>query len=152
MKYFLILFFVSASSAALAQQSGEVKITKFKPPTVKTFLGSHKNGDSVLPGEAAQLLTMPLKIQDDKKTEYEIDSYQFLYRKRGVFENEDNGKKEISSTISSARFFATPLTKIWIDNVGNNLKKDEQLYYFDIVVKDKQGRKFNAPEIKITVL
>lgn len=152
MKYVLLFILISASSAALAQQNVEVKVTKFKPPTVKTFLGSHKNGDSVLSGEAAQLLAMPLKIQDDKKAEYEIDSYQFLYRKKGVIENEDNGKKEPTSTISSARFFTTPLTKIWIDNVGNNLKKDEQIYYFDIVVKDKQGRKFNAPEIKITVL
>lgn len=152
MKYLLLFILVSVSSAALAQQTGEVKVTKFKPPTVKTFLGSHKNGDSVSPGEAAQLLAMPLKIQDDKKAEYEIDSYQFLYRKKGVIENEDNGKKETTLTISSARFFTTPLTKIWIDNVGNNLKKDEQLYYFDIVVKDKQGRRFNAPEIKITVL
>ena len=152
MKYLLFLILISISSASLAQQSGEVKITKFKPPSVKTFLGSHNNGDSVLPGVAAQLLTMPLKITDDKKAEYEIDSYQFLYRKKGVIENEQNGKKQTSFTISSARFFATPLTKIWIENVRENLKKDEQLYYFDIVVKDKQGRKFYAPEIKITVL
>jgi hypothetical protein len=31
------------------------------------------------------------------------------------------------------------------------LQKDEQLYFFDIVVKDKEGRDFFAPEIKITI-
>lgn len=152
MKSILFVFLVSVSSLAWAQQPQVVKVAKFKPPVVKTYLGNHQNGDSVTAGSASQLLALPLKIMDDKKNEYTIDSYQFLYRKKGVIENEQNGKREITYTISSNRFFATPLTKIWIDNIKDNLKKDEQLYYFDILVKDKQGRKFSAPEIKITIL
>jgi hypothetical protein len=54
-------------------------------------------------------------------------------------------------TIVADRFFATPLPKVWIENTKDQFKKDEQLYFFDIVVKDKEGRKFFAPELKITI-
>lgn len=151
MKYFLIILFTAIGSLVFAQEK-ETKIPKFKPPVVKTFLGINQNGASVTKEEATQLVAIPLRVTDDKKNTYEIVSYQFLYRSKGVVENEENGKREEAFTIVSGRFNNTPLPEIWVNNIKDNLKKDEQLYYFDILVKDKQGRKFSAPEIKITIL
>lgn len=151
-KYIPFVFLLSVSAISFAQKTEVVTVTKFKPPVVKTFLGINENGASVTKEEATQLLALPLKIVDDKKNAYPIDSYQFLYRRKGVIEDEQTGKKEVAFTIVSNRFSTTPLPKVWVDNIKDNLKKDEQLYYFDIVVKDKQGRKFPAPEIKITLL
>lgn len=153
LKYFLLVFTISTSALfSYAQEKPVItKVAKFKPPVVKTFLGINQNGASVTQDEAVQLITLPLKITDDKNNLYTIDSYQFLYRKKSFIQNEETGKAQATFTIQSSRFTATPLPKIWIDNLKNSLQKEEQLYFFDIVVKDKEGRKFFAPELKITV-
>ena len=153
LKYFLFTISFTTSAFISFSQDNPVitKVAKFKPPVVKTFLGTNQNGALVTTDQASQLLSLPLKIIDDKNNEYAIDSYQFLYRRKGVTEDEQTGKAQVSFTIVSDRFFATPLPKVWVDNIKGNLKKEEQLYYFDIVVKDKQGRKFSAPELKITI-
>ena len=153
LKYFLLIFVVSTSALfTYAQQKTVItKIAKFKPPVVKTFLGVNQNGASVTQDEAVQLITLPLKITDDKNNLYPIESYQFLYRKKSFVQDEETGKALPSFTIQSSLFTATPLPKIWVDNLKNSLQKEEQLYFFDIVVKDKEGRKFFAPELKITI-
>ena len=139
-------------SAVLAQDKEIItKEPKFKPPVVKTYLGINQNGASVTKEEASQLIGLPLKIVDDKNNTYPVDSYQFLYRRKSAVRNDNTGKKETVFTIVADRFFATPLPKIWIENTKDQFQTDEQLYFFDIVVKDKEGRKFFAPELKITI-
>jgi hypothetical protein len=152
-RYIFITFLFCATATVCSSQNNPVitKIIKFKPPEVKTLLGTNQNGAVVTGEEGAQLLALPLKIVDEKNNSYTIDSYQFLYRRKGVIEDEQTGKKEVTFTIVSDRFYTTPLPKVWIDNIKDNLKRDEQLYYFDVVVKDKQGRRFPAPELKITI-
>lgn len=152
LKYCLLIsVLVSSTSFSFAQVKPVVtKVGKFKPPVVKTFLGVNQNGASVTVDEASQLVGLPLKITDDKSHVYKIDSYQFLYRKKSYVEN-DEGKAVPTFTIQSSRFESTPLPKIWITSLKDGFQKDEQLYFFDIVVKDKQGRRFFAPELKIMI-
>ena len=148
----MIVTFSTGGLRSFAQAKPVItKIDKFKPPVVKSFLGVNQNGASVTVDEATQLIGLPLKITDDNNNIYKIDSYQFLYKKKGFVENEETGKVQPTFTIESARFDSTPLPKVWIDNLKTGFQKEEQLYYFDIVVKDKQGRKFFAPELKITI-
>ena len=153
LKYFLFIltFSISAIFSYAQVKSVITKVQKFKPPAVKTFLGINQNGASVTQEEASQAITLPLKITDDKNNLYTIDSYQFLYRKKGVVQNEETGKTQVTFTIQADRFSTTPLPKIWFDNLKNSFQKDEQLHFFDIVVKDKEGRRFFAPELKITI-
>ena len=127
------------------------KVAKFKPPTVQSFLGRNINGATVTIEEANQLINLPLKITDDKNNVYKIDSYQFMYKKKSVIENEQTGKKEIVFTTVADLFKATPLPEVWKNNIAGRLQKGEELYYFDIVVKDKLNRKFFAPELKIKI-
>lgn len=147
-----IFFLFSVNQISFAQQKEVItKVQKFKPPVVKTFLGINQNGAQVTADEGNQLVGLPLKIVDDKNNQYPVSSYQFLYRQKSYMLNEETGKKEVSFTIAAARFDKTPLPKVWIDNIKGRLQKDEQLYFFDIVVKDKEGREFFAPELKITI-
>jgi hypothetical protein len=153
LKYLLLIFVLFAvSSVSSAQQKETItKVPKFKPPVVKTFLGVNQNGAQVISDEANQLIGLPLKVVDAKNNVYPITSYRFLYRQKTIIVNDETGKKEVSFTIVADRFQTTPLPKVWIDNIKGHLQKDEQLYFFDIVVKDKEGREFFAPELKITI-
>jgi hypothetical protein len=147
----LLFYLIFAVSALLAQDKEVItKEPKFKPPVVKTYLGVNQDGASVTKEEASQLIGLPLKIVDDKNNTYPVDSYQFLYRRKSTVLNDD-GKRETVFTIVADRFSATPLPKVWIENTKDQFQKDEQLYFFDIVVKDKEGREFFAPELKITI-
>lgn len=151
------LFLLCAFSGffCFAQQSQKkpeiTKIVKFKPPVVKSFLGINTNGATVTVDEANQLITLPLKITDAKNNIYSMDSYNFLYKRKGVIEDEETGRRQVAFTTVADVFKTTPLPKIWIDNIQNGFQKDEELYFFDIVVKDKAGRKFFAPDLKITI-
>jgi hypothetical protein len=158
-----ILLCLAISLSSLAQTKKPVKkitvapaakitpVTKFKPPVVRTLLGRNEKEATVTVDEANQLVGLPLKIVDDKNVPYTIDSYQFLYRKKSVIENEETGKRENVFTITADRFKSTPLPKIWQDNISGGIQKDEELYFFDIVVNDKLNRKFFAPNVKIRV-
>jgi hypothetical protein len=149
LSFFLLMMFVANS---FAQEKPVItKIAKFKPPVVQTFLGDIKNGASVTAEEGKYLIGLPLKITDDKNNSYTIDTYQFLYKQKSYILNDETGKKEVTFTLAADRFDSTPLSKVWIDNISRQLQTDEQLYFFDIVVKDKEGRRFFAPELKITI-
>jgi hypothetical protein len=156
-KYFFSLCLVCIAGIGFAQavKKSPVKSTssfiKFKPPVVKTFLGRNEKETTVTVDEANQLVTLPLKIADDKNNAYTISSYQFLYKKKSVIENEETGRKEIAFTNTAGIFKTTPLPKVWQDNISGGIQKDEELYFFDVIVNDKQNRKFFAPNLKIIV-
>lgn len=127
------------------------KVVKFKPPVVKTYLGKNSDTAQVMPDEAVQLVGLPLRVTDAKDNPYTISSYQFLYKKKSVIENEQTGKKEIAFTTVSNLFKVTPLPDLWKNNIAGGLQKDEELYFFDVIVQDKLNRRFFAPELKIKI-
>jgi hypothetical protein len=150
-KYLACLVVFSAVSQGIIAQQKNQPNPKFKPPVVKVYLGGHQNGDSISKETAKLLLPLPLQILDNKKNEYSVENYRFLYRKKSYIPNPDTGKDEITFTISAGIFTETPLPKIWIDNVGLNLLQGEEYYFFDIIVKDKQGNRFLAPNFKLII-
>jgi hypothetical protein len=143
---------VTAQTSAQKIQPGKIiKVAKFKPPAVKTFLGRNSQTADVTVDEANQLIDLPLKVTDGKNNVYAINSYQFMYKKKSVIQNEQTGKKEIVFTTVADLFKTTPLPQIWRKNIGGSIQKQEELYFFDIIVKDKLDRKFYAPDVKIII-
>ena len=126
---------------------------KFTPPKLNSMLGI-RTGDSVtvVLEEALQLVKLPLKVTDNKKNVYTISSYQAMYKRRGVIESEDmSGKTTPTITTVIDNFKTTPLSPIWIKTLTEQMRIGEELYFFDIVVKDAQGRLMFAPELRIKV-
>jgi hypothetical protein len=155
-KIILLLLISSINQCTLLAQTSArpgtvTKVAKFKPPVVQTFLGRNVNGATVSVDEANQLINLPLKVTDAKNNLYSVTSYQFMYKKKSVIENEQTGKKEIAFTTVADLFKTNPLPEVWKANIAGGLQKDEELYYFDIIVQDKLNRKFFAPEIKIKI-
>lgn len=153
MKYIKQLFFLClmlAGTQLMAQTKPAT--TPYKVPKLYTQLGEFRDSVSISVGEAEKSIGQTLKIFDDKKGAYTVSSYQFLYRKKGVTENEETGKVSPTSTIVSQRFKATPLPQIWIDTIREEVKSGEELFFFDVIAKDAQGRVMYAPDFKIKVL
>ena len=156
LKNSLVLFcLLAVTTVAVAQKPrpGTTKETtqKFKPPKLKSLLGNRSDTVSVSVDEALHLITLPITITDDKKMAYTISSYQCLYKRKGVTEDEESGKVSPISSIVAQVFKTTPLSDIWIKTISDQLKAGEEISFFDIVVKDAQGRLMFAPNIKLAV-
>ncbi len=127
-------------------------ITKFKPPVVHTYLGTLTGKTAVTsPEEGKNLIVAPLSVTDAKKTNYTVASYQFVYKRLGSREDEETGKITTESELVASQFNAVPLPAIWQSNITETLKKGESLLFFDIIVFDKQGRRFFAPDLNISI-
>ena len=148
--WLLLIWCHTAPAQQTGQANGVTKIAKFKPPKVVSLLGINSNGASVTIEEANQLIALPLKVTDSAKNMYTVDTYHFLYKRKSVVEDE-RGTKQVSYTTVADRFDKTPLPKIWVENIQDKLQKSEELYFFDIIVKDKQGRRFFAPDLRLTI-
>ena len=152
--FFTILgfFFIQTGNAQKpAAKKSATASQKFKAPKLYTSLGSFKDSSFVSVEQAASIIAMSLKIVDDKKNEYPVSSYQFLYKRKVVTEDEQTGKVSPASSISSSRFTTSPLPELWINTVREELKPEEELYFFDVIAKDSQGRVMYASNLKIMV-
>lgn len=94
---------------------------------------------------------MPIKITDAKNNSYAIASYQVAYNRLVVTEDEATGKTAPAKDQVGSQFNETPLPQVWQTNISEQIHKGEELYFYDIIVFDKEGRRFFAPELKITI-
>lgn len=125
---------------------------KFIPKKLISMLGNKSDSVTVFLEEALQLVKFPLRVTDDKKNVYTIASYQAMYKRRAVTEDDEMAGK-VTPVVNTVidHFKTTPLSPIWIKILTEQLRAGEELYFFDIVVKDTQGRLMFAPDLKIKV-
>jgi len=130
----------------------EVALEKLVLPKLQTSLGSQSDTIAhVSVDEATQLILLPLTITDAKKTAYQISSYQCMYKRRGVTEDEESGKVSPIKSMVTAFFRTTPLSEVWKKVITEELKAGEEIFFYDIVVKDANGRLLFAPNLKLLV-
>jgi hypothetical protein len=120
-------------------------------PKLTCVLGAYADSATVFVEEAVQLVNLPLRITDDKKTAYPISSYQVIYKRKAVTENEET--KEVTQIMSPVAdlFRQTPLPPLWRKILTEQLRPGEELYFFDVVVKDAQGHLMFAPDLKLKI-
>jgi hypothetical protein len=153
-KIFLPAIFCLLAIAVVAQPP---RRTNVKPPaaaqkTKPKFKSTIDNisDSAVITVDAAQhLVAQPIIVTDEKKIVYKITSYQIVYRRLVVTEDEATGKASPATSMVSNQFGSTPLPDIWKNVITEELQPGEELYIFDIVVKDAQGKLYFAPDIKI---
>ncbi len=143
----LMMAFQFAMSQNLPKHTG-----KYRPPVVKTYLGTNTGSDiKITVDEGKKLIALPLTVVDSKNNTYPITSYQFSYKRVGIKEDDSTGKTSQESDMVADRFRDTPLSNIWISTIQDELHSGEELYFFDIVAKDKEGNIFFAPELRLVV-
>ncbi|RYD76475.1 MAG: hypothetical protein EOP53_14625 [Sphingobacteriales bacterium] len=136
---------------ALQANAQSKPAAKFKPPKLYTQLGSYRDSVTITVAEAEQLVGTTLKIFDDKKGVYSISSYQLAYRKIGVTEDEKTGKVTPTYTLTASLFKTTPLPQNWIQQLREQVKPGDELWFFDVIAKDAQGRVMYAPDLKFRI-
>jgi hypothetical protein len=152
-KNIIVLFcLVAITTLAIAQKPKPASTQKLVLPKLKTALSNRS--DSIVTAsvdETIQLVNQPLSITDNRKTVYTISSYQCMYKRKAVTENEETGKASPISSMVVNSFKTTPLSSIWIKTISEQLKAGEEIFFFDIVVKNADGRLMFAPNLKLVV-
>lgn len=127
-------------------------VKKFIPPKVKTFLAKFTGVDATCQAEVGkQIISLPLRIVDDKNNSYAVTSYQLAYTRLAVKEDETTGAVTPTTSLVAQRFTETPISGIWKTSIEEQLQKGEELFFFDIIVSDGKGHRFFAPDLKIKI-
>lgn len=148
---FSAMLAVAVAQKPKATTAKPAGMQKFKPPKLTSSLGIRSDSATVLVEEALQLIKLPLKITDDKKGIYTITSYHVIYKRKAVTEDERTGKAIPTTSNVADLFRETPLPELWKKSLTEQLRPGDELYFFDIIAKDGQGRLMFAPELKIKV-
>ena len=127
-------------------------VKKFIPPKVKTYLAKFTGTDATCQAEVGkQIISLPLRIVDEKNNSYAVTSYQIAYTRLAVKEDEATGVVTPTTSLVAQRFTETPITGVWKTSIEEQLQKGEELYFFDIIVSDGKGHRFFAPDLKIKI-
>jgi hypothetical protein len=152
-KIFLMLVCVTLYASTYAQRTPTkpTLYAKFKVPKLICSLGDYKDSSFISPQIADAIIGAKLNVVDSKNVAYAVSSYQFLYRKIVVSEDEATGKAYNTTSVKSSLFKVSPLPAMWLSAVRENLRPGEEIIFFDIIVKDAQGRFMYAPNLKLMV-
>jgi hypothetical protein len=144
----VFLLFIVVFTQAKSQQKPTPKLT---PPKLQSFWGITKGGE--LPLEMVlTLIDSAVWVNDDKKVRYSVSRFILLFRSKDRFEDEESGEVKSRFNSSSVQIKNTSLLpENWRKNLYENLKKDDELLIADIIVRDKKGEYYKAPDIKIIV-
>jgi hypothetical protein len=146
-----LLLCVSLTNYAQRPKPTSTLYAKFKVPKLICSLGDYKDSSFVSPQIAEAIIGAKLNVVDAKNVAYTLSSYQFLYRKIVVSEDEATGKAYNTTSVKSSLFKVSPLPAMWLSTVRENLRPGEEIIFFDIIVKDAQGRVMYAPNLKLMV-
>jgi hypothetical protein len=152
-KLFIIVLLMCTTLTNYAQRPKPTQTlyAKFKVPKLIVSLGGYKDSSFIAPLVADAIVGAKLNVVDAKNIAYTLSSYQFLYRKIVVSEDEATGKAYNTTSVKSSLFKVSPLPAMWLNAVRENLRSGEEIIFFDIIVKDAQGRFMYAPNLKLTV-
>lgn len=149
----LVLLFTMFNAAQVSAQTKPAKFVKYTPPKLFTSMGVVKDSTKAPVAQAKAILAQRLTIQDEKgKKSYAIQSYQFLYKKRVVTEDEAGNPQPTTTLVSKQFYNGDSLPTTWIASMREEMLAGEELYFFDIIVKDEKGRIMYAPTLKIFVV
>ena len=145
---FLTIFVIGSVLHSPAQQKPTPTL---KPPPLQSFWGTTKGGDLSLEFVLG-VLDSAVWVMDDKKIRYSISRFIIVYRSKDKYEDEKTGeiKTRFNPNSTSVKNSAL-LPEIWRKNLYEMIKKEDELIIADIIVRDKKGNYFAAPDVKIII-
>ncbi|NCU03510.1 MAG: hypothetical protein GXC73_05935 [Chitinophagaceae bacterium] len=147
-RLFAVLLVLLLSVQSKAQDKPKPTL---KPPPLQSFWGKTKGGD--LPLEIVLgTIDSAVWVIDDKKVRYHISRFYVVHRSKDKYEDEKTGeiKTRFNSTATNVKNTGY-LPELWQKNLYEIIKKDDEIIITDIIVKDRFGYYYTAPEIKIVV-
>ncbi|HMP87370.1 MAG TPA: hypothetical protein PKE63_08850, partial [Lacibacter sp.] len=91
-------------------------------------------------------------VISDKKERMRISRFILLYRSKDRYEDEETGAIRSRFNSSSVQVNNTALLpERWRKTLYENIKKEDELYISDIIVRDRNNEYLKAPDIRIII-
>jgi hypothetical protein len=143
----LCFFLIAFASQIKAQQKPAPVLV---PPKLQSFWGTTKGGE--LPLEfVLNVVDSAVWVLDDKKVKYRLSRFILVHRSKDKFEDDNGELKTGFNTNSVTVRNSGYLPAIWQKNLFEVIKKEDELLITDIIVRDKKGNFFKAPDVKIII-
>lgn len=125
--------------------------TTQKPPQLQSFWGYYKSGTHPLE-VVLRITDTAIWVIDELKQRYTIRSFRINYFSYDSYEDEATGKIKYRHNLLSSEFRETDqLNELWKQKLYEELKPKDEIHIDLLSVRDKQGRIFYAPDIKIVI-
>lgn len=150
-KYFtyLLLYFVFAHGTFAQKPKPPVTL---KPPVLESFWGTTKGGELPLEFVLNIVDSGFVWVIDDKKVKYPLSRFMLVYRSKDRFEDEQSGEIKSRFNNNSTVIKNTGIVEEkWRRLMYENIKSGDELLITDIIVRDRRGEFFKAPDVKITI-
>ena len=147
----IFLLFVVCLGFAISSLAQQKPAPTLKPPPLQSFWGTTKGGD--LPLEfVLGVIDSAVWVMDDKKVRYRISRFIMVYKSKDKFEDEKTGELKTRFNTNAANVKNSGyLPAVWQKSLYENIKKDDELIITDIIVRDKRGSYFAAPDVTIRI-
>ena len=147
-----LLFFLFATVLTVAAAAQvKPKPTTLKPPPLQSFWGKTKGGDLPLEMVLATI-DSAVWVIDDKKNRYHVSRFIVVHRSKDKYEDEKTGEIKSRVNTSADNVSNSPfLSALWQKNLYEVIKKEDEILITDIIVKDRWGYYYTAPDISIKV-
>lgn len=148
MQKFIVCLILSMLSMTLIKTEAQVtKMAPFKAPILHTSLNGFSDSASIPYQDIRNFIDMPLVVMDSARKKYLVSSFQVIYRRLGVTENEKTKKVMPAYTFSSERFSGNQLSALWQRIIREESKPTESIRFFDVIVKDENNRLMFAGDL-----
>lgn len=150
MKY-LLLVSIAFLPMVVSAQTGTKKTTIPAQKTVFSTTWGNFRSATAPASFLKALIDSALRVSDNKGNKYEVESFEFTYRQKDEFTNDETGKREVLFRTVQHKAEGPLLPELWRNTIREKLKKDETLWFEKIIIKNKEGKRFLAPSLEIKV-
>lgn len=148
LKHLFFILLVPAFVNVTAQQKPLPTLT---PPELKSFWGTNTSG--LLPLEQTlNTIDSAVWVIDAKKNRYTVSRFIIVFRSKDRFEDEQTGEIKTRFNSNSVQIRNSAfLNEQWRKMLYETIKSGDELIIADLIVRDKKGNYFRAPDVKIII-
>lgn len=146
----LFLLFSIFNSYAQVKQKTVIK-PETQPIVYQSYWGPVKSG-VVSASQIKATAQAPILVRDNNKGVYEVIGFRISYVFKGSAKDEQSGEIKSVNDLRVSDFNNTnTLPAQWFESIRDNVKEGDQIIFSKIIFKNSSGKRFLAPEIRITV-
>lgn len=150
-KSLLLILMLCALAAFNSLQAQEKPAPKVTPPVLQSFWG-FSNGGNLSLEMVLQLIDSSLWVISEKKERMRISRFMVVHRSKDRYEDDETGKIRTRFNLQSIEVSnAGQLPEKWRKYLYENIKREDELLFADIIVRDQRGEFLKAPDIKIVI-
>jgi hypothetical protein len=146
----LFLLFSLFNSYAQVKPKTLIK-PETQPIVYQSYWGPVKSG-VVSASQIKATAQAPILVRDNNKGVYEVIGFRISYVFKGSAKDEQSGEIKSVNDLRVSDFNNTnTLPAQWFESIRDNVKEGDQIIFSKIIFKNSFGKRFLAPEIRITV-